>query len=374
MAEFVNPYNFVRSKYDRSKTTHPLPHDRLHVEHFSGRVACILTTQSRITTKSFLEASGGRIYGSSLKGMIRSVAEAIAQACYTLGGSKCPQPDRLCICCRVFGWLGAGNVQMGRLQISDAIRQDAHWREPGVKYIERQALSSPKAGRHPQFYPSDGRKFYYHHDPTKPQQKIAQTGETDNEILIAKANQEFPFTVDFADLTGSELGLLLYALQLEDEWYHKFGKAKPLGFGTVKIAINSIALLLPDRYETWDTHLTPMHSLPLNAVRMQEALTRIQGNLDVDTIWNGLSAEERRDQFSETRIEEFFQQQFGISHTNASNLPHWCDLDHLLKRHDDYNIHYPSQSWFQKNGSVKLPTAEEVEGQSAGDRSKWLKE
>src|SRR5712692_11653507 len=119
---------------------------------------------------------------------------------------------------------------MGRAQISDAIPQNSNWREEA--YIERQALSAPKPKHHPFYNTGDGRprgrKFYYHHDPSEPEQRIAETRQHDQDkrIFITKANQTFSFSVDFADLTGVELGLLLYALQLEDDWCHKFGKAK----------------------------------------------------------------------------------------------------------------------------------------------------
>ena len=378
MAEFVNPYNFVRSEYDPNKTSWPLRHDQIHTEQYSGRLTCTLTTVSRVTTESFEWGKGGCIYGSSLKGVIRSVAEALSQSCFPLGGKKCQRADSLCICCRMFGWLDKGNVYMGRVHIGDAKPQGSGWSEQSAEYIEWQALSGPKA-RHRPFYNSGGqargRKFYYHHDPSKPEQKITKTKpHGQDKLSIAKANQAFSFRVDFADLTGPELGLLLYALQLEDGWFHKIGKAKSLGFGTVKIIINAIELLPPNRYEDWDAQPMPLESLPLSAVGMRQALASLAANADAETIWNGLSAEERRIRFTETRVDEFFRQHFGVSHQQANTLPHWRDLCHLLRRHDDYNIHYPSQSWFQSHPTVELPTAEEVEGNPPGDRSKWLKE
>ena len=107
MAEFVNPYNFVRSEYDARKTTRPLGHERIHLEGYSGRIECSLTTITPTTTKSFDqrdEYGGVRpisergIFGSSLKGMIRSTAEAIAKSCYPLGGTSCHDETKLCNC------------------------------------------------------------------------------------------------------------------------------------------------------------------------------------------------------------------------------------------------------------------------------------
>src|SRR5262245_13853897 len=89
MAAFVNPYNFVRSEYDAGKGAAPLAHDRLHVAHYSGRMACTLTTITRVTTKSFERQRGMCIYGSTLKGMVRAVAEAVAHGCFPLSDNVC---------------------------------------------------------------------------------------------------------------------------------------------------------------------------------------------------------------------------------------------------------------------------------------------
>ena len=43
-------------------------------------------------------------------------------------------------------------------------------------------------------------------------------------------------------MTDEELGLLLYAIELEENMLHKIGKAKAFGFGSCKIEIEDIKL------------------------------------------------------------------------------------------------------------------------------------
>lgn len=389
MSEFVNPYNFVRSEYDRNKTAAPLAHDRWRVGQFSGRIECSLETIKRVTSKSFEESIEGRIderiYGSTLKGMIRSVAEAVSLSCFPLGGSKCQSADRLCICCRTFGWLQSGSgggVHLGRVSISDAKPSSIDWREQTAVYIQDQTLSSPKPNRHANFYRSGGadrgRKFYYHHHPNHQEQKLTtrRPNPEAKPILIARANATFSIQVDFTDLSSAELGLLLFALQLEDGLYHKVGKAKPLGLGTVKIKINAISLLPRNRYESWDACLTAVELLSSGELDLPPIQSPEAGvNAEADAEWTQLTPEERRGCFVDARIESFFQAQFGKSYAQRydNDMPHMQDLKRMLSL-NDYPIHYPSKKWFDDNPATELPTAEEVEGNPPGDRSEWLEE
>ena len=383
MAAFVNPYNFVRSEYDASKGAAPLAHDRLHVAHYSGRMACTLTTITRVTTKSFEPRRGMCIYGSTLKGMVRVVAEAVAQGCFPLGGNACQNAQRLCICCRMFGWLKEGNVHLGRVQIRDATPQGRNWLVTDATYIEWQALSSPK--RHPAFYSTAdgrprGRKFYYHHNPDEPEQKVTsssrtRSGDPNESIAIAKAGETFDVRVDFTDLTSAELGLLLYALLLEEGLYHKVGKGKPLGFGTVHITLDTLSVLPPDRYEQWDTRLTPVAALSPSALGLASEQTHaLPGTAVTEASWSQLTPEQKTALFIQTQMEHFFQAQFYKSYGQRFELPHMQDMRHLLSLHPTYPIHYPPREWFNRNAQVSLPTAYEVEGAPPGDRSAWLQE
>jgi CRISPR-associated protein (TIGR03986 family) len=270
------------------------------------------------------------IYCTSLKGVIRSVAEAVSQSCFPIGdGGKCTDPKQLCTCCRMFGWLNRGDVFAGRVHISDA-RPEGDWKYGQSEYIAPHALSSPKP-HHGTFYQKEGkprgRKFYYHQQGESHIQRQGQTS-----IIPAPAGAVFRFDVDFADLDAAELGLLIYTLELEPELYHKIGKAKPLGLGTADITIEPLWLYPPNRCEVFDAE-----------------------------------PQEQSTTFKTQRVADFFNGHFGISYEKRTELPHIQDLLQMLAQHDDYRIHYPTQAQF---GNQELPTALEV----AQSPENWLKE
>jgi len=53
-----------------------------------------------------------------------------------------------------------------------------------------------------------------------------------------KPNVTFSFNIDVTNLSDVELGALLWLLSLPEAHYHRLGGGKPLGFGSVKLAIN----------------------------------------------------------------------------------------------------------------------------------------
>ncbi len=170
----INPYNFVRS--DKPATLIP-PHDHAHIGGRNGLLACRLATVTPIFTpvsafrspgtqanlSFFRVANRPAIPGSSLKGMIRSLAEAIANGCSPFDSRihpRCRSVENLCPCCRLFGYLKGGSVHTGQVSISDALAEDGY--EIGQR-VTLKELGSPKPERHTPFYGGAGqnreRKF-----------------------------------------------------------------------------------------------------------------------------------------------------------------------------------------------------------------------
>lgn len=332
----MNPYNFVRiipmASDARQK---PLGHKEL-VDQFgdepvyTGRLRGTLTAFGPVMVLShdpddiavgpgdhkhfqrFFHYPGDErpvIPGSSLKGMVRSTAEAAANGCLSILNEVYTKrwddfsdayPPSLHFCggldtgrefcptCRVFGTAPeeeAGTSEtgtypqalQGKVRFSDAIFQgdlDNVYDEPARLII----LAEPKLsdqvwyhveGRgHPR-YPLAGRKFYYHHDRLQP-----QTDNSERRLHLRatvsplRPGATFDFRLDFRNLLESELRLLLYALELEPaasliqtsddsvtfDWqavkehkgvYPKLGFAKPAGLGSICLLVSEIALLDP---------------------------------------------------------------------------------------------------------------------------------
>lgn len=78
----------------------------------------------------------------------------------------------------------------------------------------------------------------------KEYERVDGTADIQNRMVrdALPAGSEFVFTVEFDNLSQLELGALLWSLTLEDEWAHRLGYAKPLGFGEVKNAIEKVEL------------------------------------------------------------------------------------------------------------------------------------
>jgi CRISPR-associated protein (TIGR03986 family) len=71
---------------------------------------------------------------------------------------------------------------------------------------------------------------------------------------------EFEFDIHFTNLSEVELGALVWLLQLPDEHFHRFGGGKPLGFGSVKLGLESSEITngedLKKFYTSLDAKLT----------------------------------------------------------------------------------------------------------------------
>jgi hypothetical protein len=274
----VDPYYFVQlvGKPERKKGT---PHHKFAGE--SGILTCCLTTKTPlfVYNPSFARTIRGEhevakfpirnnevfIPGSSLKGVIRSVAEAVEPCCLPLfdgtyrgsgitqgktlkarapsGYGRCSDVDRLCPACRLFGAFAwhEGTVFTGKVSISDAVARPGEYSLMGNVVLD--VLHNPKPEGRPKTYTQAdgqtirGRKFYRHQlegIQTRLGEKQDQHNKT---VQPVDAGAVFTLTVEYNDLRPEELRLLLYALVLEPGLWHKIGMGKPLGLGSAHIEV-----------------------------------------------------------------------------------------------------------------------------------------
>lgn len=292
--DFWNPYRLipVRDTVERSA---PLTDEKFRGH--SGLIACTLEnlTPLFIGAKSsgnvhppLLRDSKRVIPGSSLKGMVRSLAEIVGGGCFVVSNDKdkeripkSPVPDnmktcsnisQLCIACRMFGAMSNARVHKGKVTIGDALIQETRQETTSL-----QVLLSSNGVRHEPFYrsPANGvrdgksRKLYFH-QPKRTADLLAIHGRPWN-IDALLPGHHFNFEVQFTSLTDTELSLLLYTLCLEENvdvviggnnadnnnqndqppihlkgpMRHKIGNAKPLGLGSCHIKINRLTFFLP---------------------------------------------------------------------------------------------------------------------------------
>ena len=297
----MNPYDFVPIVENKPPQRHPpCGHDKFSGK--SGLIECKITTLKPLLIPlpmndkerqkqglrelighnergdpqyhekyTFNTANGVPVIpGSSIKGILRSVAEAVANSCLTFfqkDNNKnyatypsrkfdpakrrpvtvypqfnlqddfypCTNVDSLCITCRLFGFQSSERSFQGKVNISDAKVRNGY---EILNWITLAELSNPKP-HHKAFYglSSDpnkiaGRKFYFHHKPDAPILSSRKTHR--NSSVRPIENAVFDFKVAFTNLTDDEYILLLYSLFLEDRVCHKIGYGKPAGLGSVQ--------------------------------------------------------------------------------------------------------------------------------------------
>lgn len=254
------PFDFV-SLPNRVARKKPIGHEQYHSAHLTGQLQGTLEALSPLHIGSGIielgqdveliktvVRTGGRVVipGSSLKGAIRSVAEAISESCVCKASEdaqhalprdfrECRQKERLCIACRIFGAMGfQGNVAI----------QDAPYIHGQIVTAQVPQLYPPRPRRGAREVP--GRKFYMH----------GQVASGRTPVEACDVGSKFRFITQVDNLTQAEWGLLLTALGQHPDYPFKLkiGGVKPVCFGSMDIQIEQIQLedQARDRYLAWD--------------------------------------------------------------------------------------------------------------------------
>jgi CRISPR/Cas system CSM-associated protein Csm3 (group 7 of RAMP superfamily) len=185
------------------------------------------------------------IPGTSIKGSIRSILEAISNSCVSqfhgevkrISHRPC-RGDELCPACRIFGTTG----YRGRLNFSDSFVEDG-FRKDQIEIVKIPELWKP--GR-----PKDDRRFY----ETKQFQPLPNKCPEKNFRFVEALRKDTKIrtTMQFENLAEEELGLVLHALgwklegeKIKDAFWPKLGGAKPRCLGAVKFEPSRLQLLSP---------------------------------------------------------------------------------------------------------------------------------
>ncbi len=279
---FWNPYRWV--ELSGPPTDYDTPRYHHKFAGIAGNIVCRLTT----LTPLFVNDGQGKpcqrgdvparyiIPGTSLKGVIRSLAEIVGNGCGPFASNRCKMDREHCVdnaaegdlrkdwrldlVARTFGLLrytgGKSEVFRGHVRISDAVPDETS--EP-IRPMKQVKLvgASPKP-KHSAFYPDRRRRKLYHHQHVAELPDYSMGGVSAKMLFPATPlppGCTFRFEVNFWNLAERELALLLYCLFLEEEvtvqlskeaaggqprtisgpMRHKIGGAKPFGAGSVAI-------------------------------------------------------------------------------------------------------------------------------------------
>lgn len=254
------PFEFVPLplRVNRKK---PMGHHQYHIGHLTGQILGTIEAQSPLYIGSGIididqnsdliktaVRTGGNIVipGSSLKGAIRNVAEAISESCISKAALKnrraiprnfreCNQKDQLCVACRMFGAMGF----QGKVAIQDSPKTHGTLTTKPIPELYR-----PRNQHSARDIP--GRKFYKH--------GTVATGKTP--VEACDIGTKFRFVVQVNNLTKAEWGLLFTAFghHPAHPFKLKIGGAKPVCFGSIDIQIEKVQVeeQARERYLTWD--------------------------------------------------------------------------------------------------------------------------
>ncbi len=239
------PYAFVPLPEGRQSLARPVGHHRYAPNTLSGVLRATIVARSAVHVasglleqtrdpkypliKAHFRVNGNiAIPGTSLKGCIRSIVEAISRsAVHVTRARGLPNEtlpsrsvDQLDPAARLFGAQG----YLGAVRFADAVL-----REGKVITVPTPQLFRPRPesvdtyfdGRRPR-----GRKFYMH----------GELAKGDLPLEACDTGSRFDLRVDFSNLTPGELGLVLIALGLgEPRLWPKLGGGKPACLGTIEV-------------------------------------------------------------------------------------------------------------------------------------------
>ena len=296
-----NPYRFVPVRQD---TEQGRPTTDEAFQGHCGYIQCSLTNLSLL----FIGGGLGQgdficrdlkpvIPGTSLKGMLRSLAEVVGGGCFiTDRDNHCKDPDNLCITCRMFGMLSKGDVHKGQVSPGDGIFQDDRPKKKTVSIIQ----GRPKK-EHSSFYKNpvsgdwamDMMKMYFH-QPKRTDDVFQISASLKSRAVnkqMLEPGHNFKFTVSFENLRDQELNLLLYVLALEEDvqvtltpeglppvklkgpMRHKLGNAKGQGPGSCHVLLEELTLYAPPE-ERFSSLQHPFRKTFTGEQLQQEVLNR----------------------------------------------------------------------------------------------------
>ncbi|MEH1767179.1 RAMP superfamily CRISPR-associated protein [Nostoc sp.] len=264
------PYDFVYFPDEPPTENHPPGHDKYLSDHLHGTLFLTLKVYTALHISTGVVVMGsdinrkdipliktmvqGRnkkllIQGSSLKGCIRSIYEAITNSRMGVQPKNTDQypypPERLpsdninqlCPASIVFGTSGEGWGWQSLVSI-----QDAYYQATGYEIGFMPNLHSPQLDNEV-YYLNDetiGRKFYYN------MKHAIDKGEGNGiPAQVALEDEIFITKLIFKNLKPEELGTLLIALGQDKEYplILKVGAGKPIGMGSMMIKIDKAQVL-----------------------------------------------------------------------------------------------------------------------------------
>jgi hypothetical protein len=271
------PYELISFPKKAPTLAPPAGHDRYYPDRLHGSLHLVLEVQTGVHVSTGVVAMGSDIgnnripliktmthnanrqlviQGSSLKGCVRSIYEAITNSTLAVISRQyrekmppdrmpCKKKEALCPASRVFGAMD----WQGLVKFTDANCRSA---KPTVGFMP--SLYRPRPER-PGYYGKNGkvlgRKFYYNTN------RAIEPGENRG-IPMQQAGRLLTFEtlLHYQNLAPAELGILLIALGQDPKYPMalKVGGGKPIGMGTMTVEVRAVeqSADMADRYRQYE--------------------------------------------------------------------------------------------------------------------------
>ncbi len=194
------------------------------------------------------------IPGSSIKGVVRSIYEAITNSTLGVVTSKweyknqidknrwpCNKKEQLCPASQVFGAID----WQGLISFRDARCTSSKFSTGFMPSLYR-----PRPDQRRAYFNPVARKFYYH------AAKAVSGGDKGIPVQQISQKQVFETQLQFKNLTEAEFGTLLIALGQAPNYPFalKAGAGKPIGLGTLEVKVKQLTIpsSLQDRYSHYE--------------------------------------------------------------------------------------------------------------------------
>ena len=196
-----------------------------------------MTNNDVIYKEFYKNGDSYAIPGTSLKGVIRSIAEMVSYGCISMDKklqkyfpeykhTSCKAYGDMCIICDTFGAMGKGS----KIKVSNFKFKDGTGK---AVILGLPVLRSPNISES-HIYCDENNKFngykIYNHGISS----ILKSGDYKCECF--KSGAIFEGKILYENLDEQELGLLCYAAGLCGDFNHKIGYGKPAYYGSVKVS------------------------------------------------------------------------------------------------------------------------------------------
>lgn len=151
---------------------------------------------------------------------------------------------------RMYGFTGDKNYK-GRIYIEDArLKGKAEFRKvttilggpKPTSYLDYLLQEKEGGVSYNDDFKIRGYKQYWFKEPEAENQKMTNENVGSTFYALKKETGIFKGKIHFKNLEKDELGLLLWTIKLEDNTEQNIGKAKPYGYGRIKMKIDSLKL------------------------------------------------------------------------------------------------------------------------------------